>query len=308
MLTCSRGRLDMKKFLLLICTGGILASLSALQPAEAFSLFHKKNQPNHVEQDYGSVELDLNDDDKHKIEKNEPVQKIESMDLSEDEKAKIKLFQVQKKQDIEDITTLWQATVERNNVIKFALKKVTMNPEERRKHSSKMARTVSALINGATLLPYMFGLDASIASATAAGASLTTQAAKNKLGYGPQNIPVTDTELIQLAALIEDLQNGLIRNYYSYKSSIELLKDCRSKLAVYKKNYDIALQQKEETNILVTKSLYDKQQLEEIRLKNQIKAARIELERFAGEETVNTLNLASPNQLQALGFEEGELR
>ncbi len=297
----------MKKFLLFICTY-MLISIPMTSEAEAFSLFNKKQKPVNTEQDFNSVELDLNEQDKLKIEKNEPVTKIESIDLTADEQAKIKLFQVQKKQDIEDISTLWKATVERNNVIKFALKKVTMNPEERRKHSSKMARTISALINGATLLPYMFGLDASIASAAAAGASLTTQAAKNKLGYGPQNIPVTDTELIQLASLIEDLQNGLIRNYYSYKSSIELLKDCRSKLAVYKKNYNEALQQNNESNILVTKSLYDKQQLGEIRLKNKIKTARIELERFAGEETVNSLNLATPKQLQALGFEEGELQ
>ena len=197
--------------------------------------------------------------------------------------------------------------MDRNNVIKFALKKVTMNPEERKKHSSKMAKTISALINGATLLPYMFGLDASIASAAAAGTSLATQVTKNKLGYGMQNIPVTDTELIQLASLIEDLQNGLIRNYYTYKSSIELLKDCRSKLAVYKKNYNQALKQKEEANILVTKSLYEKQQLEELKLKNQIKTARIELERFAGEETVQNLNLSTASQMQAMSNEGGEL-
>ncbi|MCR4880872.1 MAG: hypothetical protein K6A44_02855 [bacterium] len=295
----------MKKLLLIICTG-IFTVFSFTATAEALSLFNKK-QPQPVEQDFNEVELDIQNIHKHKIQKTEPAKKIEGVKLSPSDEAKIKLFQVQKKQDVEDITNLWKATVERNNVIKFALKKVTMNPEERKKHSSKMARSISALINGATLLPYMFGLDASIASAAAAGASLTTQAAKNKLGFGPQNIPVTDTELIQLASLIEELQNGLIKNYYSYKSSIELLKDCRSKIAVYKKNYNIALAQKDEANILVTKSLYDKQLLEEIKLKNQIKAARIELERFAGEETVNNLNLATPNQLQATGLEGGEL-
>ena len=296
----------MRKLFILICTC-VFICVSMTQETLAFSVFHKKQSQKNVEQDFSSVELDVKDSDKLKIEKSEPVKKVESIDLSKDDEAKIKLFQVQKKQDVEDITALWQATVERNNVIKFALKKVTMNPEERRKHSSKMARTISALINGATLLPYMFGMDASIASATAAGASLATQTARNKLGFGPQNIPVTDTELIQLASLIEDLQNGLIRNYYSYKSSIELLKDCRSKLAVYEKNYKEALKQKDEANILVTRALYEKQQLEEIRLKNQIKTARIELERFAGEETVNSLNLATPNQLQALGDEKGDL-
>ena len=305
MLKCIRGRLDMKKFLLLICTG-MLVSLPIADRADAFSLF-KKSQPKQTEQDFESVELDLNENDKHKIETNEPVKEIKSGELSESDTEKIRLFQIQKKQDIEDISALWKATVDRNNVIKFALKKVTMNPEERKKHSSKMAKTISALINGATLLPYMFGLDASIASAAAAGTSLATQATRNKLGYGPQNIPVTDTELIQLASLIEDLQNGLIRNYYTYKSSIELLKDCRSKLAVYKKNYNQALKQKEEANILVTKSLYEKQQLEELKLKNQIKTARIELERFAGEETVQNLNLSTASQMQAMSNEGGEL-
>ena len=168
-----------------------------------------------------------------------------------------------------------------------------------------MARTVAALVNGASLLPYAFGLDASIASAIAAGTSLSTQAAKNKLGYGSMNIPVTDTELIQLASLIEDLQNNLVKNYYSYKSSIELLKDCRAKLAIYKKNYNNAVAKKDQANILVTKSMYENQQMEELRLKNQIKTARIELERFAGEEVVNNLNLVKANELQANNIDVG---
>ena len=160
MLTCSRGRLDMKKFLLLICTGGILASLSALQPAEAFSLFHKKNQPNHVEQDYGSVELDLNDDDKHKIEKNEPVQKIESMDLSEDEKAKTLIKQepywglftgaiLIKKEVFDSVGYFseatqtgeiieWQSKMDSNN---FKVKKIDFVSTLRRIHSTNFGKT-----------------------------------------------------------------------------------------------------------------------------------------------------------------------
>lgn len=294
----------MKKGILLIFSFIILNSIF-VEKVEAFSFFKKnKNQTQEQyqqpqqPQDYSEVELDVSEQDKLKIEKNEPVKEIKAVEMSKSDEEKMKAFQIQRKQDIEDITNLWQATVERNNVIKFALKKVTMNPEERRKHSSKMARTISALLNGAMLLPYAFGLDASIASAIAAGSSLSTQAAKNKLGYGPMNIPVTDTELIQLASLIEDLQNNLIKNYYLYKSNIELLKDCRSKLAVYKKNYRQAVAQNDQANILVTKSMCEKQQLEEMRLKNQIKMARIELERFAGAEVVDNLNLVKVQELQ----------
>jgi len=292
----------MQKKLLIIY---ILISMVFGAKTYAFSVFKKTpkqvEQSEQVEQDFSEVNLNVTEDNKLKIEKNEPVQKLEDMGFSKTDEERIKAFQLQKKQDIEDITALWQATVERNNVIKFALKKVTMNPEERKKHSSKMARSISALINGATLLPYLFGLDASIASAAAAGASLATQMAKNKFGYGPTNIPVTDTELIQLASLIEELQNNLIKNYYEYKSSIDLLKDCRSKLAVYKKNYTQAVEQKEEANILVTKSLYEKQLFEELKIKNQIKTARIELERFAGEEVVNNLNLANSSEIEVSG-------
>jgi len=294
----------MKKSILIIFSFLILNSIFT-EKVEAFSFFKKdKNQTQEQyqqpqqPQDYGEVELDVSEQDKLKIEKNEPVKEIKAVEMSKSDEEKLKAFQIQRKQDIEDITNLWQATVERNNVIKFALRKVTMNPEERKKHSSKMARTISALLNGAMLLPYAFGLDASIASAIAAGSSLSTQAAKNKLGYGPANIPVTDTELIQLASLIEDLQNNLIKNYYLYKSAIELLKDCRSKLAVYKKNHRQAVAQNDQANILVTKSMCEKQQLEELKLVNQIKMERIELERFAGAEVVDNLNLVKVQELQ----------
>lgn len=267
--------------------------------ANSFALFEKKHNKKHNNEDFQTIELNVSENEKLKIEKNETPDKIETFELSKSDEEKIKAFEIQRSQDVEDIKNLWEGTLERNNVIKFALKKVTMNPEERKKHSSKMARTIAALVNGATLLPYMFGLDATIASAIAAGGSIGTQATRNKLGYGLENIPVTDTELIQLASLIENLQNNLIKNYYAYKSSIELLKDCRAKLAVYKKNYNIAIAKKEQANILVTKAMYEKQQIEELKLKNQIKTARIELERYAGEERVNNLNLVKVQELQA---------
>ncbi len=298
MLECF-ARMVMKKTLTIILIYILVSVPLFNKTALGFSLLNKKGNNAYTQENFDEIELNLNDKDKLKIEKNAPAKTIKSPELTKSDEEQIKAFQIQKKYDVEDITNLWLATVERNNVIKFALKKVTMNPQERKKHSSKMARTIAALVNGATLLPYAFGLDASIASAIAAGTSLSTQAAKNKLGYGAANIPVTDTELIQLASLIEELQNNLVKNYYSYKSSIELLKDCRTKLAIYKKNYNNAVAKNEQANILVTKSMYENQQMEELRLKNQIKTARIELERFAGEEVVNNLNLIKANELQA---------
>ena len=173
MLECF-ARMVMKRTLtgVLICV--FIGAFALDNSALAFSLANKKHNSSYSKENFDEIELNLNEKEKLKIEKNSPAQAVKSIELTQSEEEQIKSFQIQKKYDVEDITNLWQATVERNNVIKFALKKVTMNPQERKKHSSKMARTVAALVNGASLLPYVFGLDASIASAVAAGTSLSS--------------------------------------------------------------------------------------------------------------------------------------
>ena len=53
----------------------------------------------------------------------------------------------------------------------------------------------------------------------------------------PQEVPLTDTELIELAGLVEELQDKIIDSYYNYKNSLLLLKDTRARLLLYNKNY-----------------------------------------------------------------------
>ena len=49
----------------------------------------------------------------------------------------------------EDIENLWKGTVENNQVIGFALKKLSTPESQRRIHSSLMAKTLSAVVAGA---------------------------------------------------------------------------------------------------------------------------------------------------------------
>ncbi|MDD3593308.1 MAG: hypothetical protein PHX18_01640 [Candidatus Gastranaerophilales bacterium] len=280
----------MKKVIVCYILLVFLTSFTVIPSANAFSLFKKKEVQ---EQELEEVDLQIKETEKLQVKKTDDIKDITAEVNEKTIEAQKQAFEIQKKQDVEDITNLWNATVERNSVIKFAINKIDMNPEQRKKHSSKMARTLATLINGAAILPYVFGMDAYLATSTLAGASLATQATKNKLGYGIGSAPISDTELIQLAGLVEDLQNRLIKNYYNYKGSIEALKDCRAKIALYRKNYNKAAAEKSESNTILAQMMLDKQLLEEVRLKNQIKLARIELERFAGEEALNSLNLAN---------------
>ena len=61
-----------------------------------------------------------------------------------DEQVIQELISRQKEKDVEDIENLWKGTVENNQVIGFALKKLATPESQRRIHSSLMAKTLSA--------------------------------------------------------------------------------------------------------------------------------------------------------------------
>ena len=63
----------------------------------------------------------------------------------------------QKEHDIKDLERLWQGTVENNQVIEFALKKLATPESQRRIHSSLMAKTLSAVVSGASFVPSLMG-------------------------------------------------------------------------------------------------------------------------------------------------------
>ena len=75
-------------------------------------------------------------------------------------------IKLQREKDMEDIENLWKGTVENDQVIGFALKKLATPESQRRIHSSLMAKTLSAIISGASLAPTLVGADYMIQSGT----------------------------------------------------------------------------------------------------------------------------------------------
>ena len=102
-------------------------------------------------------EIGLDNVDKHKVEYTPKVKK-ETKELTVDKEEALKsIADMQQKKDIEDIEMLWEATVENNSLIKFAMKKLSIPPEQQRYHSSLLAKSAAALINGASFVPALFG-------------------------------------------------------------------------------------------------------------------------------------------------------
>ncbi len=227
--------------------------------------------------------------EKQKVTIKEPVKKLKGSLLINDKQLIEELVELQKKKDMEDIENLWKGTVENNQVIGFALKKLATPESQRRIHSSLMSKTLSAIISGASFAPSFAGANYYTQTAAFAAGKLA-QNLLNKKNV-PQESPLTDTELIELAGLVENLQDKIIDTYYNYKNSLSLLKETRARLLLYNKNYTQALDKGDILDITVSSTMYDNMVLQEYKAEQSAKKYHLELQRLAGKKAVDNLNI-----------------
>ena len=261
----------MKKFL------GVSLILALIMPSVAFCA------------DDGVVTLDKNGLEKPSIAIDKGSKQLQGSLLVTDSEDLAQMIEVQKDHDIKDLEKLWKGTVENNQVIEFALKKLATPESQRRIHSSLMAKTLSAVVTGASFVPTLMGANYGLQT-SAFSAGRLAQGLINRKNI-PQETPLTDTELIELASMIEDLQDALISSYYNYKSTLTQLKDTRSKMILYSRNYSKALDGGDILEIAISSSLYDSMRIQEFNLEQCAKKYHIQLQRLAGKKIVDSLEL-----------------
>ncbi len=209
------------------------------------------------------------------------------------------LIKTQQEDEIKDIELLWHATIENNTLIKFTMNKLNTPESQRRLHSSIMAKSLSSLIYGASFIPMFTGSNAMMQTASFSAGRLANNFLNKEAAAG-QAPPITDTELIQLAGTIEELQEKIISSYYQYKGALNKLKDTRSRIILYNKNYSNALKNNSLTELVVSSALYEEMQLQEYKQEQEAKKYYLSLERLAGKKAVDSLILsqyALKNQL-----------
>ena len=238
-------------------------------------------------------EIRLGDVQVQKIEIPRADYKSKQSLVVKDEQILSELIRLQKEKDLEDIENLWKGTVENNQVIGFALKKLATPESQRRIHSSLMAKTLSAVVAGASFAPSLVGADY-LTQTSAFAAGRLAQNLINRKNM-PTEIPLTDTELIELAGLVESLQDKIITAYYNYKSSLSQLKETRQRLLLYNKNYAKALDDEDLMEITISSALYDNMRIEEFYYMETAKKYHLELQRLAGKKVVDKLNLYQYN-------------
>ncbi len=202
-----------------------------------------------------------------------------------------KLRGVQEALDNEDLDRLWKATVERNPVIQFSLEKVHAPTEIQKKQSSMfMKKTLNVLITGATMATTMIPGGGSYRNI---GAMAVGDATRN-MALGPQAIPdniLSATEKIQLAGLVDELQGTLIQTYHDYKRTLGTLADAHQNTVQSNVRYSIALDSQNKIAILAAGTAYYKALIDETRLRQEAKIARLKLERLSGADAVKELKL-----------------
>lgn len=240
-----------------------------------------------------SQEVSLEGVTPEKIEIPKTDVEMKSSLVLSDEQVMRELVRMQKEKDLEDIENLWKGTVDNNQVIGFALKKLASPESQRRIHASLMSKTLSALVAGASFAPSLIGADYLVqTSAFAAGRLAQNLINKKNI---PTEIPLTDTELIELAGLIESLQDKIINAYYNYKGALVQLKETRTKLLLYNKNYSNAIMNDDLLEITISSSLYDNMAMEEFYYVQLAKKYHLELQRLAGKKVVDGLNMYQYN-------------
>ena len=235
------------------------------------------------------VTLDKSTLEKPEIETGSVNKSLQGTLLLNDSETLASIIDKQKERDLKDLEQLWRGTVENNQVIEFALKKLATPESQRRIHSSLMAKTLSAIVSGASFVPSLMGANPAIQT-SAFSAGRLAQGLLNKKNV-PQEIPLTDTELIELASMIEDLQDTLISSYYNYKNTLTQLKTTRSKMLLYSRNYNNALYGNDVMEIAISTNLYDSMRLQEFNLEQSAKKYQIQLQRLAGKKAVDSLEM-----------------
>ncbi len=235
------------------------------------------------------VTLDKNSVEKPALEINKETKPLQGSLLVNNSEDLAQIIEEQKDHDIKDLEALWKGTVENNQVIGFALKKLATPESQRRIHSSLMAKTLSAIVAGASFVPSLMGADYALQT-SAFSAGRLAQGLLNRKNV-PQETPLTDTELIELASMVEQLQDTLISSYYNYKNTLSQLKDTRSRMLLYSRNYSKALDSANVLEIAISSSLYDSMRIQEFNLEQSAKKYHIQLQRLAGKKVVDSLEL-----------------
>jgi hypothetical protein len=293
---CSLSKNTALLFVLLFCSSSVMAEAAqnktASWPKRDFLPPIASINPrlDDLQDDTGLDSIDFAPSGSKNIQKTPRITRIDTP-VQVEQNQKTGLLEARRKIEEADLERLWQATVQKNPVIRFSLEKLSAPADTLPSHSSKfLRRTLSTMISGATMASTMLpGGGAYRNMMSMAGGN----ALQNVLSGNTKPTPgaLSNTELIELARLIDDLKLALIRNYQNYNASLQALSAAREATERNSAVYTQAQKSNNDMAVMAAASAYFQALLHETDLKQRARLQRLTLERIAGQETVSQLAL-----------------
>jgi hypothetical protein len=189
-----------------------------------------------------------------------------------------------------DLKHLWRATIERNAVVRFALEKIALPSERHLSHSSEFLRkTLSVLITGAALATSTV---APMGGYESMGMMTGSQVAQNYImGRHKPLSELTPTEHIQLSYLIDELKEALVKHYHAYQQALYQLNQLQSQESEEEAQFQHLQNTADPTQKFLAIQRYYGYRETLQNAQHQAENARIQLERMAGPQAVDTLAL-----------------
>ncbi len=189
-----------------------------------------------------------------------------------------------------DLKHLWRATIERNAVVRFALEKIALPSERHLSHSSEFLRkTLSVLITGAALATSTV---APMGGYESMGMMTGSQVAQNYImGRHKPLSELTPTEHIQLSYLIDELKEALVKHYHAYQQALYSLNQLQNQETLEEAQFQKLQNTPDATQKFLAIQRYYGYRENLQNAQHKAENARIQLERMAGPQAVDTLAL-----------------
>lgn len=240
---------------------------------------------NDLEKEYKVIDINEINDTKKASYNEEYLKNISYSDstLKDLSREVSKLVELDKDDMLEDVQILWTGAATKSETIKFAIYKLS-NPDADKPDEGIVKKIIKPLATMSSIAGAGFMNPIAATSALMGSSFLNSMSFSDKdLNY--KYTKVTDADMIILIRKVDELQKKMIREYFDYMSSYEILKMSNESLQNRIKNYNQAKNMSDDA-LLIADAYYRVALDNKNQLELDFLSKRAALEQLVGAEAL----------------------
>ncbi|MBQ3102614.1 MAG: hypothetical protein IJB79_09270 [Candidatus Gastranaerophilales bacterium] len=186
-----------------------------------------------------------------------------------------------------DIATLWSATVDRSETMKYAIYKLS-NPEEDKPNESTMKKILKPIANFSSIAGASVAGDPIVATSALIGGGLVNAFMKDDKEINYRFSKVSDADMVLLVRKIDELQKKLLDLYVDYKTKEKLAKMTQENFEKREEIYKLA-QNKSKEELTIADVYYRKAKTASQKAQDEYMTSRAILENLVGIEALKKI-------------------